>query len=94
MNRFKVGDFVTYIHDQNNRTLQIENINCERYYFKNTSLVLAEYEIKYWEPKQGEWVWCKGSIVEAFIFQWTSKHLFEINKYEPFIGQLPLFLKD
>ena len=51
-----------------------------------------------WQPKVGEWVWSKGSYTQAFIFKWTSSHeqagIPNYTNYEPFIGQLPAFLKD
>ena len=51
-----------------------------------------------WQPKVGEWVWSKGSYTQAFIFKWTSAHeqvgIINYTNYEPFIGQLPAFIKD
>lgn len=61
------------------------------------SLLYAE-ECKLWQPKVGEWVWSKGSYTQAFIFKWTSAHeqigIINYTNYEPFIGQLPTFIKD
>ena len=42
-----------------------------------------------WVPKEGEWCWSKGTMVRAFIFQWTKEHIFEEDRYEPWNKNLP-----
>ena len=94
MYNFKVGDFVKYIHSNTPKPLKINNINCSRYYFEDTSISCLDYELIPWTPEPGEWCWSKGSMVKAFIFKWTTSHYYDSTKYEPFLGELPYNLKD
>lgn len=52
--KFKIGDYVRYIHTNSPKPLRIININCERYYFENAEIILRVDEIEKWEPKEGE----------------------------------------
>ena len=53
-----------------------------------------EYAIYYipWAPEVGEWVWCRNGYDSAYIIQYKIVN-YDIE-CEPFIGELPSFLKD
>ena len=55
--KFKVGDFVRYIHANPPRALEINNINGNRYYFTNSEMSCLEHELELWTPVKGEWCW-------------------------------------
>ena len=90
MSSFKLGDWVR--NTVTNEVYQFNNVLKELQY----TTKLYAYEL--WQPKPNEWVWSKGSYTQAFIFKWTSAHeqagIINYPNYEPFIGQLPTFIKD
>lgn len=106
MNSFKPDDWIILSNSSDSRSLaQVKetysNSNKAKLYWpsENSTAVCSEmqyYEL--WQPKVGEWVWSKGSYTQAFIFKWTSSHeqagIINCTNYEPFIGQLPTYLKD
>lgn len=103
MSSFKPGDWIKSTRYPNLRPIQITSI-----YESNTRpgilglkskvTVLYSDEVELWQPKVGEWVWSTGSYTQAFIFKWTSAHeqvgIMNYTNYEPFIEQLPTFIKD
>ena len=48
---------------------------------------------KLWKPKEGEWCWQSFSDGEFNLHQYSSTSN-EKLKYEPFIGELPSFIKE
>ena len=103
--KFKVGDFVRYIHTNSPKPLRIININCERYYFENAEIILRVDEIEKWEPKAGEWCifWDNSHTNEAMIarYSYFHKHHYPMSipntcyqNCMPFTGELPPHLKD
>lgn len=102
MQNFKVGDWVR--HQRLKTIHKVLAINCGEFDDKicvsNSPTFDQEFMNDYilWEPKVGEWVWSTGSYTQAFIFQWTLSHsqlgLKNYTNYEPFIGELPTYLKD
>ena len=55
--KFKVGDFVRYVHSTPAKALEINNINGNRYYFTNSEMSCVEHELEPWTPVKGEWCW-------------------------------------
>ena len=55
--KFKVGDFVRYVHSTPPRALEINNINGNRYYFTNSEMSCLEHELEPWTPVKNEWCW-------------------------------------
>ena len=104
--KFKVGDFVRYIHTNSQKPLRIININCERYYFENAEIILRVDEIEKWEPKGGEVCifWDNKHTNEAIIARYSHSErsfYYPLKKpnscYQncmPFIGTLPPHIKD
>ena len=102
--KFKVGDFVRYVHSTPAKALEINNINGNRYYFTNSEMSCVEHELEPWTPVKGEWCWFYDSKSGKFAALAQFK---EINndyfisitdaswKYcEPFLNSLPSYLKD
>ena len=95
----KVGDWVistSWINSEPRQIIKIElatSSDEEDYVFFSDSCCVELKYIEKWIPEPGEWCWSKGSIVKAFIFQWTTSHYYDSTKYEPFIGELPYNLK-
>ena len=103
MQQFKVGDWVYYagefyrVHEEYNGKGNIskEVVN---------SLVRHDKNVQLWQPKQGEWCWFwnKRLVQELHLSQFSN--VFNDTYYthtgndfdhcEPFIGELPSFLKD
>lgn len=100
--KFKIGDYVRYIHTNSQKPLQISNINCERYYFENAEIILRIDEIEKWEPREGEicifWD-TRGShaIIDTFRYKTNNKYHTESSFWDncmPFTGVLPPHIKD
>ena len=102
--KFKVGDFVRYVHSTPAKALEINNINGNRYYFTNSEMSCVEHELEPWTPVKGEWCWFYDSKSGKFAALAQFK---EINndyfisitdaswKYcEPFLNSIPSYLKD
>lgn len=102
MNSFKPGNWVRHIaFKSKHKCISINDGEFDdKVSVTNSPSFDNEFMIDYelWQPKVGEWVWSKGSYTQAFIFKWTSSHeqagIINYTNYEPFIGQLPTFIKD
>lgn len=100
--KFKVGDWVHYIHDNNKKALCIDKFIDERYHFSNSSLMLREDEIEKWEPKEGEpcIFWNNSShsaVIAIFIYKSNWYYITKNNGYSncmPFTGVLPPHMKE
>lgn len=103
--KFKVGDFVRYIHHSpNTLALQINNINCGRYYFVNSCMTCVKHELEPWKPIKGEWCWFYDSKTNKYshLSQFNSINngyfkSMSINYYnfcEPFLNSKPSYLRD
>ena len=102
--KFKVGDYVRYIHTNSPKPLRITNVNCERYYFENAEIVLRTDEIEKWEPREGEiCIFWDNYTEDAFISRFD--YITNDDKYMcvkqswwdncmPFEGKLPEHMKD
>ena len=108
--KFKVGDFVRYVHSTPPRALEINNINGNRYYFTNSEMSCLKHELEPWTPVKDEWCWFYDDLDSKYshLEQFYDMHIFEdnslstfmsntINKWyycEPFLNSLPSYLKD
>ena len=104
--KFKVGDFVRYIHTTYPRALEINNINGGRYYFTNSEMSCLEHELEPWTPVKNEWCWFydnpnKDKYCNLSQFGGESNgRCFKTNCgtpwnfCEPFLSSLPSYLKD
>lgn len=100
--KFRVGDFVRYIHTNSQKPLRIINIHCERYYFENAEIILRVDEIEKWKPTEGEMCifWDSvdtGAVISKFSYMEQEKYgtdLYTWNNCMPFTGTLPPHMKD
>ena len=102
--KFKVGDFVRYVHATPARALEINNINGNRYYFTNSEMSCLEHELKPWTPVKGEWCWFydkasnKYSHLARFNEMWNNRFRSTTDTpwlfCEPFLNSRPSYLKD
>ena len=107
--KFKVGDFVRYVHSTPAKALEINNINGNRYYFTNSEMSCLEHELELWTPVKGEWCWfwdkCtphRPTLRQYDIFPegYSEENMFhdsEQNPFdfcEPFLNSRPSYLKD
>ena len=102
--KFKVGDFVRYVHSTTPRALEINNINGNRYYFTNSEMSCLKHELEPWTPVKGEWCWFydRASAKSAALTQFkeiNNDYFMSItdaswNFCEPFLNSLPSYLKD
>lgn len=107
--KFKVGDFVRYVHSTPAKALEINNINGNRYYFTNSEMSCLKHELEPWTPVKGEWCWfwdkCtphRPTLRQYDIFPegYGEENMFhdsEQNPFdfcEPFLNSLPSYLKD
>ena len=102
--KFKVGDFVIYVHSTLAKALEINNINGNRYYFTNSEMSCLEHELEPWTPVKGEWCWFydSKSSKSSYLaeFKQMSRQFFESEEIgiydycEPFLNSLPSYLKD
>ena len=101
--KFKIGDYVRYIHANSPKPLQIVNINCERYYFENAKIILRLDEIEKWEPRKGEvcifWSDVTYSTVIGIFSNMNQEKYVTITTQTwsncmPFTGTLPPHMKD
>ena len=107
--KFKVGDFVRYVHSTTAIALEINNINGNRYYFTNSEMACLQHELELWTPVKGEWCWfwdkCtphRPTLRQYDIFPegYGEENMFhdsEQNPFdfcEPFLNSQPSHLKD
>lgn len=108
--KFKVGDFVRYIHAHTPKALEINNINGDRYYFTNSEMSCIEHELITWTPVKGEWCWfynnkdSKCSHLAQFydmnksfdnsLSTFMSSPITKWHYCKPFLNSLPSHLKD
>ena len=108
--KFKVGDFVRYVHSTPAKALEINNINGNRYYFTNSEMSCLEHELEPWTPVKGEWCWFydNSDITYSHLAQFYDMHKSSANSVltfmsrkwiawnycEPFLNSMPSYLKD
>ena len=102
--KFKVGDFVRYVHSTQAIALEINNINGNRYYFINSEMSCVEHELELWTPVKDEWCWFYDiksgkSAALAQFKKMNNEYFMSItntpwNFCEPFLNSLPSYLKD
>lgn len=89
MSQFKVGDWCLDTRDNNIKQV----LNPE------SPVVCAYYEL--WKPKQGEWCWFfyeedTHGVIGRYGYphhEYSGDYQDNCDNYEPFIGELPSFLK-
>lgn len=96
--QFKVGDWIcqdtTYVMKVNRIT--------DYAYHSNDGKAIKLENAKLWKPKPGEWCWYSKWDKIVCVEFYLCKFVLDMNevepefkhKYEPFIGELPTFLKD
>ena len=108
--KFKVGDFVRYVHSTQAIALEINNINGNRYYFTNSEMSCLKHELEPWTPVKGEWCWfydnpdSKYSLLAQFydmnisednsLSTFMSSPIIKWYYCEPFFNSRPSYLKD
>ena len=108
--KFKIGDFVRYIHSTPAQALEINNINGNRYYFTNSEMSCLQHELELWTPVKGEWCWFYDNLDSKYshLAQFYDMNISEDNSLstfmsspitkwyycEPFLNSLPSYLKD
>lgn len=97
MSNFKVGDWVREdFGDMNIVKIKEKYVSVDgNVYINNLNSELFSP----WQPKEGEWCWFYNSSIERwFISKWenSSSQLSDLwhKTCEPFVGELPSFLKD
>ena len=95
MQQFKVGDWVR--HKESNNIYQVKGFSIHGQ-TKGFLQVPDEYnllpssECELWQPKEGEWVIPNTKTTESFsVFRYTKNY--KGLELQPFIGELPSFLK-
>ena len=101
MSEFKVGDWVTINGTLPNDKFQLTNKEVE-----HGEILLAHFSFTkdtwtHWQPKEGEWCWIEESFAQyirpSFCVRPNGTELTSFGGFdsiEPFIGELPSFLKD
>ena len=102
--KFKIGDFVKYVHSTPAKALEINNINGNRYYFTNSEMSCLEHELEPWAPGKGEWCWFTDDKTNEEVtlgtFERVASSLYQTTHWnawifcEPFLNSLPSYLKD
>ena len=89
MQEFKIGDWVRDTRQgMKNPIVQLKS-NCIA--LTNPKEYATQYEL--WQPQEGEWVIPNTKTTESFnVFRYTENYKgFDL---QPFIGELPSFLKE
>lgn len=108
--KFKVGDFVRYVHSTQAIALEINNINGNRYYFTNSEMSCLKHELEPWTPIKNEWCWFYYNPDNKYshLAQFYDMNISEDNSLstfmsspitkwkccEPFLNSRPSYLKD
>ena len=96
MEQFKVGDWVRELNPLPFAKEVYQLSDSDFYGVGRKSNIYFE-NIEKWQPKEGEWCWSKkrneltNNVCELIRFYWDNAN---IGDCEPFIGELPSFLKD
>ena len=102
MEEFKVGDWLR--NTEENRVFKATKIDID--VIKFLSKLNKPHYAELWQPKEGEWCWynkkyfIKVKNIKDEQIYFSSLDGMYINdwdylcKFEPFIGELPTFLKD
>ena len=98
MQQFKVGDWVVGKHNKN--PIHIKDIGTTP---TNSSVTIngtfSVDQFTLWQPKEGEWCWFWNgegiNSIDPFIARFNKcSRLNAFDYCEPFIGELPSFLKE
>lgn len=105
MKKFKVGDWVRIIDGSGLEEHSIHKLDKEKLYLVKQ---LYRNSVELWQPAKGEWCWFDTTSntlpfiakygefnnEEYFIDNSTFIKKHNIKTIEPFIGELPSFIKD
>ena len=107
MQQFKVGDWVKTKAGFIKQISCLTGDKCDTLSIGNTSVginVVFKNEIELWQPKEGEWCWFWNRHTNISPLIRKFEYIFNGDFYtngqmifthcEPFIGNLPTFLKD
>ena len=110
MNEFKVGDWVRHIESNNIYKINGFSMHGQTKGFiqiPDEYNLVPQSECELWQPKEGEWCWFWDNFNNPFIGKFVArdgdnyqyKHtkndkVYSAYKCEPFVGELPTFLKD
>ena len=86
--KFKVGDFVRYVHSTSAKVLEINNINGNRYYFTNSEMSCLKHELEPWTPIKGEWCWFYDNPDNKYshLAQFYDMYIFKDNSLSTFMS--------
>ena len=107
MSKFKVGDWVVTVHGLS-QVEEVVTDRVDGIVMYNTTNGCYQEDFKLWSPTEGEWCWFYGAIdmnynVPAWFFgRYNYDNFFimdgideqiEFTDCEPFVGNLPNFIK-
>lgn len=102
---FKVGDWVVNKTSKQRIVKKITSIYSDSVTVGNTEVginVMLINDLELWQPQPGEWCWYSKWDKIVCVESYLCKYALDMNevepeykhKYEPFIGQLPSYLKE
>jgi len=102
---FKVGDWITIEGTLHNDKFQLTENEVKYKEILLGDFSFAEEKWKHWKPQEGEWCWYGYELVQVIdaynlgnikICRQNSSSYEEVKniQLEPFIGELPSFIKD
>lgn len=103
--KFKVGDWVVNKTSKQRIVKKITSIYSDSVTVGNTEVginVMLINDLELWQPQPGEWCWYSKWDKIVCVESYLCKYALDMNevepeykhKYEPFIGQLPSYLKE
>ena len=103
--KFKVGDWVVNKTSKQRIVKKITSICGDSVTVGNTEVginVMLINDLELWQPKPDEWCWYSKWDKIVCVESYLCKYALDMNevepeykhKYEPFIGQLPSYLKE
>ena len=93
--KYKIGDWVVC---KDNILHQITEIKPDGMFYRDHICIGDQYNTKLWRPKKGDWVWFINKqyhqqVIGQCGYPGDQLH-FGYDYMEPFIGNLPKFLKE
>ena len=102
-NKFRVGDWVVWDRGKTSEVHQvIEVCLIKNHSALDNGINVHNEDLSLWKPKVGEWCWyskwdnivCLDYFLCKFVIGMNELEDGYTYKYEPFIGELPSFLKE
>lgn len=97
---FKVGDWVKYEKGKDFETARVEIVGqIPNYVGVSTGENVHIDDCEFWKPQEGEWIVQYNNFYSEVAFsvlKWNKDWDYDTLKddIEPFIGELPSFIKD